>query len=219
MKLDKATLLSKRKNIFSENGEDGIFEYLFEIFNIKSGTFCEFGAWDGIYGSNTYNLLKNHNFSGVMIEADKNKYKLLENLISQHQNLEIINSYVDFEGRNKLDNILSKTKLPFDFDLLSIDIDGYDYYVWKSLINYKPKFVIIEINSNVKPGDYSIYSKESNTPTGFSAVCELGIKKGYFPIFHSGNVIFADINLLTKFDFKLNLDINQLYCDPKIFWY
>jgi len=133
--------------------------------------------------------------------------------------LEIINTYVDFEGQNKLDNILSKTKLPFSFDLLSIDIDGYDYYVWKSFTNYKPKFVIIEIDSDVKPGDYSIYSKKNNTPTGFSAVCELGIKKGYFPIFHSGNLLFADINLLSKFDFKLNLDINHLYCDPKIFYY
>ena len=56
------------------------------------------------------------------------------------------------DGQNKLDNILSLTPIPKDFDLLSIDVDGDDYHIWKSLDAYHPKVVIIEINMRDKPG-------------------------------------------------------------------
>ena len=62
------------KNIYSQNGEDGIIEELLHRLDISSGWVCEFGAWDGINLSNTFNLVKNKNFSAVYIEGDKNKY-------------------------------------------------------------------------------------------------------------------------------------------------
>jgi hypothetical protein len=51
---------------------------------------------------------------------------------------------VTFDGQNILDNILSQTSLPKNFDLLSIDIDGNDFHVWKSVEYFKPKLVIID---------------------------------------------------------------------------
>ena len=56
-----------KKNIYSENGEDGILLYILKktklIKNSSPLWCCEFGAWDGIHGSNTFNLVKNYNFS------------------------------------------------------------------------------------------------------------------------------------------------------------
>jgi len=67
-----------RKNVYSQNGEDGIIEELLKRLNINNGWVCEFGAWDGIHLSNTFNLVKK-NFNAVFIEGDKNKYNdLLE---------------------------------------------------------------------------------------------------------------------------------------------
>ena len=63
------------KNIYSQNGEDGILQQLIKELNIKNGTFCEFGASDGITSSNTYNLIKNFNFSGLAIEYSKQRYE------------------------------------------------------------------------------------------------------------------------------------------------
>src|SRR5947209_3890120 len=63
------------KNIYSQNGEDGILEQLMRELGIVAGTFCEFGASDGITSSNTYNLIKNYNFSGIAIELDKARYE------------------------------------------------------------------------------------------------------------------------------------------------
>jgi hypothetical protein len=56
---------------------------------------------------------------------------------------------VAYEGEGILDTILDQTDIPIDFDILSIDIDSYDFQVWKSVQTYSPKFVIIEINSSI----------------------------------------------------------------------
>jgi nitrogen regulatory protein PII-like uncharacterized protein len=208
-------LLKARKNIFSQNGEDGVIEYLFNYFEIENGSFCEFGAWDGIYLSNTYNLLKNKNWKGVYIEGDSEKYKkLIELKEIYNDKVQTINSYVSYKGENKLDNLLKNTFLDKNFDLLSIDIDGMDYHIWKAVEEYKPKLVIIEVNSNLRPGD--LYISEVDTAnswigTGFSAVCELGIAKGYYPIIHFGNVFLGEINFLKEKKYNLNLDIPSMY--------
>ena len=68
-----------KKNIYSQNGEDGILIHLLKkikiLKNDKDLWCCEFGAWDGIHGSNTFNLVKNYNFNAVYIEGDKDKFK------------------------------------------------------------------------------------------------------------------------------------------------
>ena len=64
-----------RYNIHSQNGEDGIIEKLFADLDIKDGYLCEFGAWDGKYLSNTYNLFyNNEQYTPILIEGDKERY-------------------------------------------------------------------------------------------------------------------------------------------------
>lgn len=209
------TLLNARKNIYSQNGEDGVTELLIDFLDIKEGSFCEFGAWDGKYLSNTFNLLQNRNWKGVYIEGDESKYQDLLGLKNEFGNrVQTINAYVDHKDQNTLDNLLKDTFLEKNFDLLSIDIDGMDYHIWKAFTQYKPKLVIIEVNSNLRPGDFTI--SEIDTPnswigTGFSAVCELGIEKGYYPIIHFGNVFLGDRDFLESKNYQMNSDINSLY--------
>ena len=209
------TLLNARKNVYSQNGEDGVTELLIDLLDIKEGSFCEFGAWDGKYLSNTFNLLQNRNWKGVYIEGDESKYQDLLGLKNEFGNrVQTINAYVDHKDQNTLDNLLKDTFLEKNFDLLSIDIDGMDYHIWKAFTQYKPKLVIIEVNSNLRPGDFTI--SEIDTPnswigTGFSAVCELGIEKGYYPIIHFGNVFLGDRDFLESKNYQMNSDINSLY--------
>ena len=70
------SLLKYSKNIYSQAGQDGIIEKIFNTIGVKKGNFVEFGAWDGIYLSNCRKLYE-EGWSGVFIEGDKKKHELL----------------------------------------------------------------------------------------------------------------------------------------------
>ena len=114
-----------KKKIHSQQGEDGIINEILNILDIKNGWVCEFGAWDGIQVSNTFNLVKK-GFSAVYIEGDKNKYKDLLVTCEKYPNIVPIKAFVDKYNysENSLDNLLSKTEIPLDFILLSIGLGG-----------------------------------------------------------------------------------------------
>ena len=137
------------KDVTSQSGEDGILARIFELIPNGNKWCCEFGAWDGKKYSNTYQLIANNDWSGVLIEADPSKVVDLRKTYENNDRVVLINAFVEFEGENVLDNLLGKTGIPNDFDLLSIDIDGNDYHVWAALKHYKPKVVIIEFNQSI----------------------------------------------------------------------
>jgi hypothetical protein len=184
-------LLDFRKNFFSFEGEDGIIQEIFRILDIKEGTFCEFGAWDGIHGSNT-RLLLEKNWKGVFIESDRTRYiQCCENTRVFGDRIICLNNVVSHtDDAQTLDSILKDTFLPTDFDLLSIDIDSSDYQVWDSLQNYKPKLVIIEIDSTHDEFRESIYDVKNNITTSFRSMLNLGIKKHYRLLCSTGNMFF-----------------------------
>ena len=160
-------ILKHRKIYFSQSGEDGVLEYVLDKIPNKDNYCVEFGAWDGIHLSNTYHFISKKNYKSVLIEGETDRWQTLC-LNMEKFNSICINKFVDFEGENTLDNILATTAIPKNFDLLSIDIDGNDYYVWDSLDYYKPKVVIIEINIRKKPNEYIINEKNSDFKIGIS---------------------------------------------------
>jgi hypothetical protein len=193
------------KNIYSQNGEDGIIEELFKRLEINNGWVCEFGAWDGKNLSNTFNLVKKK-FNAVFIEGDSKKYKDLLQTVKEYPNIIPIEAFVDHNNTsNSLDNLLKQTDIPEDFDLLSVDIDTFDYQVWQSLQVYKPKLVIIEINSSIDTNNEThIHTPGKYTGTGFRPMYKLGIEKGYTFVLHTGNMFFIRNDLFDKLDIKYN---------------
>jgi hypothetical protein len=209
--------LNYRKNYFSQNGEDGIIEKLIEELNLGQNLFvCEFGAWDGFYLSNTFHLVIKYNATALMIEGDDEKYKELLKTSKKNTNIIPINKFVVPNGDNSLDKILEQNNFPIDFDVLSIDIDGNDLEIWESLTIYKPKIVIIEINSNLTPDINQIHNPKLGLKgNSFKSTLEVSKKKGYFPIAHTGNLILLKKELLEKIKFDENLLKNP----EKIFIY
>ena len=212
------------KNIYSQNGEDGIIEQLIKELNIKNGTFCEFGASNGIASSNTYNLIKNYNFSGIAIEADKIRFTECVKNYKSFPNIMIYNGYVLYNhSEYNLDKWLEKGNMEKNFDILSIDIDCDDYYVWKNMKNFNPKIVIFEVNSYRDPifdelpkkpsSQYNIDLLKQQNPgrvalgCSFISAIKLGLNKGYIPISFTGNVTFVRKDLihnLKEFPYKLS---------------
>lgn len=180
---DIQSLSKFARNVTSQTGEDGIIEKIFEVIEEdEDNRWCvEFGAWDGVNFSNTHNLIKNYNWSAVLIEADKLKFKNLGNNYNEYKNAFCINRFVEFEGENTLDNILMSTPISKKFDLLSIDIDGNDIHVWDSVKHHNPKVVVIEYNPTipneiefVQPRDMKI-----NQGSSLRSIVKLGAEKGY----------------------------------------
>ncbi len=180
-----------KKNIHSQNGEDGIISALLQKLEIVDGWVCEFGAWDGKHLSNTFSLVEK-GFKAIFIEANENNFKDLEKTSKLYPNIVPILAYVssDIDNENSLDRILQRTKIPFDFAVLSVDIDSFDYQVWEAFIHYRPKIVIIEINSSVNPNDKDWIHGGNMQGTGFYPMLQLGKEKNYTFLMHTGNMVF-----------------------------
>ena len=191
------------KNIYSQNGEDGILaEILLRLQTGSKDSWCvEFGAWDGILFSNTFALVE-RDWNAVYIEGNPTRYRDLLDTKEKHQKIIAIEAFVAHQpdDENSLDKLLLTTIIPKDFELLSIDIDSYDCEVWESLSNYEPKIVVIEINSSVLPGILWRHSCKT-AGNSFSSTLNVGIRKGYTLVCHTGNMIFVRNDLLHKLDF------------------
>ena len=153
---------------YAQFGEDIFLEKLFEEMKIEKGFFVDVGAWDGKHLSNTY-IFIGKGWNGIEIEADTGRANKARETLPK--NIQVVNWTVKPKD---LDGILQECFAPKDFDLLSIDIDSYDYEVWKNLIDYEPKVVVIEVGSATTP----------------EAMKELGKEKGYELIWDKSNYIF-----------------------------
>ena len=171
------------KNYYSQFGEDGIVEEVLRRIALQNNLdkWCvEFGAWDGVYLSNTCHLIRDRGYSAVLIEGDKTKVAQLNRNLPQ-DNVHKICRFINFEGDSTLDNVLSETPLPKDFDFLSIDIDGVDYYILESLQNYHSKIICIEFNPTIPNAVEFVQPKDFSIKQGSSAkaIINLSNNKGY----------------------------------------
>lgn len=174
-------LLEHAGNVYSQAGEDGVLAKVLDVIGEGTKWCVEFGAWDGKYLSNTYNLIENRGFSAVMIEGSAKRYRDLVETFKDNPRVHPLHAFVGFQPSDSLDVVLAKTPAPLELDVLSIDIDGNDYHVWKAVNRYRPRVVVIEYNPTVpnavdfvQPADMRI-----NQGASLSAQAKLGKQKGY----------------------------------------
>lgn len=198
------------RDVYSQNGEDGIVEEVLKRLYGSSetsnepfeGICVEFGAWDGVHLSNTFNLVESAGWKAIYIEGDPSKYEDLVATCSRFPKIEPYCAYVsaDRESEHSLDNILKEIGCPKEFHLLSIDIDSYDLEIWESLEEFQPDIVIIEINSNFPPG-IELRQCHENGGSTFSSTLKVARNKGYELICHTGNLFFVRREILHRVKF------------------
>lgn len=197
---------SDKKGFYAQNGEDEIIRSILSTIGDDQKWCVEFGAWDGIAGSNSYHFIAKEGYKSVLIEGDENKYKdLIVNM--KDYDATCICRYVSFEGENTLDNILGQTDIPKHFSFLSIDIDGNDYYIWESLKEYRPKAVVIEFNPSISNEVEFVQPKDMALNQGCSplSLVKLGKEKGYELVATTlNNCFFVDKAYFELLDIKDN---------------
>jgi hypothetical protein len=206
-------LLASAHNVASQCGEDGVIQKIFEIIGLNHKYCVEFGAWDGKYMSNCYNLVANKGWAALFIEGNQEKHKDLVATHGSNRLVACLHRFVDFDGENSLDNILASQNAPQDFDLLSIDVDGTDYFIWESVRKHRPSVVVIEFNPTVPNDIIFIQAKDNSVNQGCSllALVMLGKEKGYELVCCTGwNAFFVASEHFHKFDIPSN-HINLLY--------
>jgi hypothetical protein len=167
------------KNVQSQFGEDGVIEEILARIGTTNKKCVEFGAWDGIHLSNSWNLWHNNGWEALLIEGDKVKFDLLVSNTKSSINVQPFLAYVSPEGETSLDFILKKVGFPFDLDLLSIDIDGDDYYILESLVDYAPRLILVEYNPTIPPDVEIIQKRGEYFGSSALSLLKLAHHKGY----------------------------------------
>jgi len=149
------------KSVFSQNGEDGIIKEIFNRIGTTNNYFVEFGVGDGLENNTAFLLL--NNWKGLWIEGSKNFFsKIKKNLREPilKEQLKVKNSFITPEN---IETIFEEFDVPKSPDLMSIDIDSTDYWVWKAIKNYTPRVVVVEYNETYFPPTVWIQRKNKVT--------------------------------------------------------
>ena len=178
-------------SLFSQNGEDGILDFIFEVIGVKNRKFVEIGF--GHTENNSLYMITRRNFEGLLIDGGKWNVSAFNNF-NQNQlkssNI-AIQKWIDRDNINKIiKNHISEKEIEY----LSIDIDGNDYWFWDKIDCLSPRVVIMEYNASFGLRSITVpYDKKFNVsdfahPPRFScwyhgasltALTKLAHTKGY----------------------------------------
>jgi len=128
--------------------------------NISNGYYVDIGASDGWTSSSTFPFARSKNFSGLSVEFDDKKFKKMQYIYKNFQNAHLSKTKVT--PLNILD-LLNEYDVPQNFDILDLDIDSYDLFVIKKLLeSYRPKIISMEINEKIPPPIYFTVTYDEN---------------------------------------------------------
>ena len=179
--------------VYSQNGEDGVLQRVFSLLGTTNRYFVEFGTGPTGSERNT-RLLEEQGWTGLLMDRapDASSWNIRREMVTA----ENINS------------LMTKYDAPPEMDLLSIDIDGNDYWVWKAMSqSYRPRVVVIEYNAAFSPMESKAiiydpsfeWSLTDYFGASLRALARLGRRKGYTLVYceQSGvNAFFVRADLL-----------------------
>ena len=211
--------------VFSQFEEDGMLLYIFAAIGMGSRTFVEIGSDDGI-NSNCANLAFNFGWSGLFIDRNATSIRRGRSFYAKYPHPWMYQPKFlcsDVTPAN-INEILSASGITGEIELLSIDIDGDDYWIWKAIEIIQPKVVVIE--THVRFGMHNIvvpYGRQDapdyNIQHGASpvAMVNLGKEKGYKLIGANQlgfNFIFLKKELAAKA--LPEVDVQQVLLHPSV---
>ena len=130
---------------FSQNGEDGVLAEILRRAGHGPRFFCEIGAGVGTEGT-CVALADLLGFSGVFVEGDPGRHALLARKYAERGDVSCVNEFVTPDG---IAEAVARWGVPGDLDVLAIDIDGRDWWLWHALDALRPRVVVVEYNGSL----------------------------------------------------------------------
>jgi hypothetical protein len=170
-----------KRDVFSQNGEDGIVEKIFELIGTTNSFAIECGALNGVKDSGTRNLTINHDWKALLIEGDETPFEKLVQNYKENASVNCVNAFITFTGETALDGLFEKFNVPQVPDLFVLDIDGNEYHVWEALTKFSPRVMVVEFNPTIPNDVEFIQPKDMSVQQGSSllALTKLATQKGY----------------------------------------
>jgi hypothetical protein len=176
-------LTAHELRVFSQNGEDGVLAEIFGRIGVGGGGFVEFGASDGAENNAAF-LAQVLGWHGVFLEADPGAFSALEHRYRGHPRVRTVRAAVE---PDTVERLLHGAGVPAEPDLLVIDVDGNDYWIWRALEAFRPRVVVIEYNGDLDPTLPKVmpytpgwrWDHTSGYGASLAALEALGEEKGY----------------------------------------
>lgn len=177
---------------YSQNGEDGILLFIFALIGMQSRKCVEICAGDGIE-CNSANLILNHGFTGLLVDGNERNVAIANEFYGLHRDTYAFapRAVQQWIARETVDGFLRDQGMTGDIDLLTVDIDGNDYWVWQAIESVSPRVVVVEYDNAWAADepvtmrydrDYVWRVTEPGMPHGgasLAAFAALGRSKGY----------------------------------------
>lgn len=168
--------------VFSQNGEDGVIAEILRRIGTSAAYFVEFGAGGGVE-ANCVLLADVFAWSGLFMDGSPRLAGQLQRKYLAHDRITTRQAIVRPEN---VEALFAQAGVPLEPDVLSIDIDGGDYYIWGAIEAYCPRLVVIEYNSSlgpqrrlVQPRDAEPWDRTAFFGASIAALQALGERKGY----------------------------------------
>lgn len=182
-----AWLKDKASNVYTQFGEDGLIEAVFQRIGETNRQCFEIGAADGLFFSNTLRL-RESGWRAVLIESDQHQFQKLKNRFGNE-------SVCLHMTCSSLNEPLQSAGIMRDLDFGVIDIDGQDYYLWEDMTEFKPRVMLVEIST--RNAADPVPERGGVGQAGIDAIKALGQSKGYTLVAETHcNALFVDTNCL-----------------------
>jgi hypothetical protein len=181
--------------VFSQTDEDGILLYIFSIVGTHDKTCVEICAGSGIE-CNCANLIINHGWHGLLVDGNAKLIRKGREFYGKHRSTfiyppRLVHAWITRSG---VDGLIRQNGFEGEIDLLSLDLDGVDYWIWQAIESVKPRVVVLEYQDIIGPEraltvpysddfDASKYPMTDGTPNfcgaSLPAFVKLAHRKGY----------------------------------------
>ena len=132
-------------SVFSQNGEDGVLDEILRRLGIANGVFVEFGAGTGTEGVCVY-LADVAGWEGRFIEADAGQFQVLAAKYAMSTRVITHQAAVT---PTTVESLFAQLQVPENLEVLSVDIDSHEYWIWQALNRYRPRVMVIEYNAHL----------------------------------------------------------------------